>query len=86
MAGVPAGRCGRAATVYGAERRHWPCGDSMDGDVVSWLFDPKIFNYLIMCLYALNACRWAFDGKWADMCYWLSALAITATVTFGYHH
>lgn len=50
------------------------------------LFDPKVFNYLIMVLYCLNACRWAWQGSWADVCYWLSALSITATVTFGYKH
>lgn len=53
---------------------------------MSYLLDPKLFNYLIMALYLLNAGRWALEGKWADMCYWLSALAITATVTFGYSH
>lgn len=50
------------------------------------LSDPKIFNYVIMGLYALNACRWAVARKPADVCYWLSALAITATVTFLYRH
>lgn len=53
---------------------------------MSLLLDPKVFNYLIMALYVLNAARWALEGKWADMCYWLSAFAITATVTFGYSH
>jgi hypothetical protein len=50
------------------------------------LLDPKIFNYVIMGLYGLNAARWAYEGKLADVCYWLSALAITATVTFLYKH
>jgi hypothetical protein len=50
------------------------------------LFDPRIFNYIIMALYLMNAIRWAFHGGWADVSYWLSALAITATVTFGYKH
>jgi hypothetical protein len=50
------------------------------------LLDPRAFNYLIMALYGLNAVRWAVEGKWADVSYWLSALAITATVTFGYSH
>jgi hypothetical protein len=50
------------------------------------LSDPRIFNYVIMILYALNAGRWALAGKIADVCYWLSALAITATVTFLYPH
>lgn len=54
---------------------------------MTWLFtDPKVFNYAIMALYGLNAGRWAIYNSWADACYWLSALAITATVTFGYKH
>lgn len=48
--------------------------------------DPRAFNHLIMVLYLLNALRWAYERKPADVCYWLSALAITATVTFGYKH
>jgi hypothetical protein len=51
---------------------------------VSFLLDPKIFNYVIMGLYALNAGRWALSGGWADTSYWLCALGITATVTWGY--
>lgn len=50
------------------------------------LLDPRAFNFLIMGLYVTNAGRWALAGKWADVCYWLSAFAITATVTFGYKH
>ena len=50
------------------------------------LLDPKFFNYVILTMYALNAGRWAVAGKLADVCYWLSAFAITATVTFLYQH
>lgn len=50
------------------------------------LTDPRVFNYVIMALYLLNAARWAYEGKVADVCYWLSACAITATVTFLYSH
>lgn len=53
---------------------------------MTYLMDPKIFNYVIMSMYILNATRWAFHGNWADMSYWLSAFAITATVTWGYNH
>lgn len=53
---------------------------------MSLLFDPKVFNYVIMGLYVMNSCRWAVNGSWADVSYWLSAFAITATVTFGYKH
>jgi len=55
----------------------------MRGNGMSVLLDPRIFNFVIMALYALNAGRWAFAGKLADVCYWLSALALTATVTWG---
>jgi hypothetical protein len=48
--------------------------------------NPKIFNCIIMTLYLTNAFWWAYHGKYADTCYWLSALAITATVTWGYSH
>ena len=47
---------------------------------------PLTFNYLILTLYALNAGQFAWRGNWADMCYWLSAFGITATVTWGYSH
>jgi hypothetical protein len=48
------------------------------------IFNPKIFNYIIMALYLTNAGWWVYNGSKADMFYWLSALAITATVTWGY--
>lgn len=51
---------------------------------MTWVFDPRIFNCVIMALYLTNAVWWAAHRQWADTCYWLSALAITATVTFGY--
>jgi hypothetical protein len=36
---------------------------------MSALLDPKIFNYVIMSLYLLNAARWAISGGWADCSY-----------------
>lgn len=53
---------------------------------MKFLTDPRLFNCVIMSLYLMAAMRWALAGKWVDVCYWLSALAITATVTFGYKH
>jgi hypothetical protein len=53
---------------------------------MSILLDVKFFNYLIMTLYLINSARWAIHGNYADVSYWLSAFAITATVTFGYKH
>ncbi len=54
--------------------------------MTKYLTDPKLFNYAIMVMYGLNAMRWAYSKSLADTCYWLSALAITATVTFLYKH
>lgn len=51
---------------------------------MSLLLDPKIFNYVILVLYALNVARWAIHGSWADALYWSGALLITSVVTFGY--
>lgn len=48
--------------------------------------DPRLFNIVIMALFAINAGRWAWEGKWIDAAYWLSSLAITAIVTWGYKH
>ena len=48
------------------------------------IMNPKTFNFIIMTLYLINAGWWWYHGSTADMFYWLSALAITATVTFGY--
>jgi hypothetical protein len=59
----------------------------MKGYAVSMLnliADPKVFNYVILTLYVMNAARWGWHGSWADVSYWLSAFAITATVTWGY--
>lgn len=54
--------------------------------MTDWFTDPRLFNIVIMVLYALNVVRWGWHGSWVDACYWLSALGITATVTFGYKH
>lgn len=51
---------------------------------MSWLHDPKIFNYVILTLYAFNSLRWAFAGSWGDCLYWAAAFQITAAVTWGY--
>jgi hypothetical protein len=50
------------------------------------MFNPLIFNYVILTLYAVNATQFGFRSMWADCSYWWSAFAITATVTWGYTH
>ena len=54
--------------------------------IMSLVTDPKIFNYTILVLYMLNVARWTYQRSLADACYWLSAAAITATVSFLYKH
>jgi hypothetical protein len=44
------------------------------------------FNCWIMLNFFGCAAWWAYQRSWVDTAYWLSALAITATVTFGYNH
>lgn len=44
--------------------------------------DPRLINYVLMCLYVLCAARWAFARKWWDMLYWIAAFGITTAVTF----
>lgn len=51
---------------------------------IYWI-DPKIFNYVIMCLYIINVAWWSAHRSWGDAWYWASALSITAAVTFGYN-
>lgn len=53
---------------------------------MKWLLDPKLFNYIILSLYLCSATRWALARNLGDTCYWLSAFAITFTVTFLYRH
>ena len=51
---------------------------------MTFLLDPKFFNYLIMSLYVVNSLRWTAHGSWADAGYWACAFGITACVTWGY--
>jgi hypothetical protein len=51
---------------------------------MTWLTDPRIFNWVIMSLYRVNVLRWGIDGKWWNAAYWGGALLITCAVTFGY--
>jgi hypothetical protein len=50
------------------------------------IFEPRIFNFIILTLYIMNAVWWAGHRRWADVSYWLCAFGITATVTWGYKH
>lgn len=48
------------------------------------LLDPKLFNYLILLLFAFATVRWGIEGKWADTLYWACAFGLNVAVTWGY--
>ena len=48
--------------------------------------DPRLFNCVILTLYAAAALRWFVAGKFGDGMYWVSAFMITFTVTFLMKH
>lgn len=51
---------------------------------MGWLFDPRVFNYVMITLCLLSSARWALFGSWSDAVYWASAGTCTAAVTWGY--
>ncbi len=50
------------------------------------IMDPRLFNLVILFLYALSATRWFIAGSFGDGMYWVSAFMITFTVTFLMKH
>ena len=50
---------------------------------MKYLLDPRIFNFIIMSLYAVNVVNFAVRREWGHASYWFGALWITASVTFG---
>jgi hypothetical protein len=53
---------------------------------VSYLLDPRIFNFAIMTLYGLAVARWLFAGNLWAAGYWSCALGLTIIITFGKTH
>lgn len=47
------------------------------------LADPRLFNYLIILLFALASVRWMFAGNWLNATYWLTGSVINLVVTLG---
>ncbi len=51
---------------------------------MSYLLDPKIFNYAILLLFAFATVRWAAAGAWWESMYWLGAFILNVAVTWGF--
>ena len=49
------------------------------------MLDHLLINRIIMVLYAANVAVNVGTRHWGDACYWLSALGITLSVTYGLH-
>ena len=52
--------------------------------MINLIFDPKIFNYIILTLFLLASIRWAFAESWADCLYWFAAFQLNAAITWGF--
>ena len=50
---------------------------------MSWFFDPKVFNVVMIVLCALAAARWTINGSWWQALYFAAATVITIAVTGG---
>lgn len=50
---------------------------------MKWLFDPRIFNFILIVLQCAAFVRWsAAYNLWAAL-YWFAAVLITIAVTYG---
>lgn len=57
--------------------------DKSNKEIEVNLLDPRLFNFIIMGLYLLNTCWWAYNKNWPQTLYWCAAFQITAAVTWG---
>ncbi len=48
------------------------------------LLDPRIFNYMILILFALATVRWTIAGQYWEALYWFGALILNIAVTYGF--
>lgn len=48
--------------------------------MIAFLFDPRIFNCLIIAMFILAAMRWAFAGDYSQTTYFAAAAALNIAV------
>ena len=54
--------------------------------MLAFLFDPRVFNFVILALYGANVARWLVAGRPVTALYWAGAFLITSAVTWGLEH
>lgn len=50
---------------------------------MSFIFDPRFFNVLIIAMFLAAAIRWAVEKNWSQAGYWVSAALLNVFVTMG---
>lgn len=49
--------------------------------MINIITDPRVFNNMIIILYGLSFIRFAYEFRWLEAVYMLSAMILTLTVT-----
>lgn len=49
--------------------------------MIARLFEPVVFNWVIIGMFLLAAVRWGFAGVWVQVLYWLASAALVFSVT-----
>lgn len=44
------------------------------------LSDPRLFDWLIIALFTLAAIRWAWEGNWPRVGYWVGAVILNLAI------
>lgn len=49
---------------------------------MKYFLDPRLFNVILLVLFALTTIRWAFAGSPRQTLYWAAAFLLNYAVTF----
>lgn len=50
--------------------------------MLTWLTDPRLFNWLILGLFAINSVRWLWERNLVASAYWAGAFVCTIAATW----
>lgn len=49
---------------------------------MTWLFNPGLFNWIIIGIFIAAAIRWACAGNWPQTVYWIAGAVLNVAVLF----